>query len=173
MREAMPILSMTRLLRHPPRHLPGHLLGCLLLAGSLVATDALSQSREALADAARAFDESALRADDVNAKPMAVRKWAGPIRLVFVNAGAAPGLVEESRRGVKTITAEANIAVVDLPDNDPTGNFAIHFDENGLRGKSGTCFANAWCRKDRAISKAELRLSPTRIRDFDRCAIHE
>jgi hypothetical protein len=149
------------------------LLGCLLLAGSLVSTNALAQSREALADAARAFDESALRANDDNAKPMPIRKWADPVRLVFVNTGAAPGLVEESRRGVKTIAAEANIAVVDLPDNDPTGNFTILFDENGLRGRSGDCSANGWWRKDRVIYKGELRLNPMRIRDFDRCAIHE
>jgi hypothetical protein len=158
----MPILSMTR-----------RLGCCLLLAHGLAPTDALSQSREALAGAARAFDESALRADDDNSKPMPVRKWTGPIRLTFVNANAASSsLVEESRRGVKTIAAETAITVVDVPNNDPTANFMIHFDENGTLGKPGYCFARAWWTKA-VITKAELRLNPTRIRDFDRCAIHE
>jgi hypothetical protein len=157
----MPILSMTR-----------RIGCCLLLAHGLAPTDALSQAKEALADAARAFDESALRADDDNSKPMPVRKWTGPIRLTFVNPNAASSLVEPSRRGVKTIAAEANITVVDLQDNDPTANFMVHFDENGTRGKPGYCFAHAWWTKA-VITKAELRLNPTRIRDFDRCAIHE
>jgi hypothetical protein len=158
----MSILSMTR-----------RLGCCLLLAHGLAPADALSQSREALASAARAFDESALRADDDNSKPLPVRKWTGPIRLTFVNANAASSsLVEESRRGVKTIAAEAAITVADVPNNDPTANFLIHFDENGTLGKPGYCFARAWWTKA-VITKAELRLNPTRIRDFDRCAIHE
>src|SRR4029453_3582009 len=114
--EAMPILSMTR-----------RTGCCLLLAHGLAPTDALSQAKEALAGAARAFDESALRADDDNSKPMPVRKWTGPISIPFVNANAASSsLVEESRGGVKTIAAETAITVVDVPNNDPTANFMIH-----------------------------------------------
>ena len=49
----------------------------------------------------------------------------------------------------------------------------VQFDENGLNGKSGYCFGSAWWDKSKVIYRGELRLNPTRIKDFDRCAIHE
>jgi hypothetical protein len=148
------------------------LLGLLVSVG-LASGSAQAQPREALAEAARAFDESALRASDDNAKPMPVRKWMAPIRLAFANPTAASSLVEPSTRGIKTVAAEAGVAVVVLADNDATANFVVHFDENGLNGKSGYCWGSAWWDKSKVIYKGELRLNPTRIRDFDRCAIHE
>lgn len=148
------------------------LLGCLLLSASFSGI-AQAQSRETLADAARAFDESALRANDDNAKPMPVRKWMSPIRLAFANPGAAPGLVDMATQGIKTVAAEAGVVVSVLTANDSTANFLVHFDENGLNGKSGYCFGSAWWDKSKVINRGELRLNPTRIRDFDRCAIHE
>jgi hypothetical protein len=69
-----------------------------LAIGLATTAAAHSQSRDALADAARAFDEAALRADDDNAKPKPVRKWLAPIRLAFANPSAAPALVEISRQ---------------------------------------------------------------------------
>jgi len=149
-------------------------LGPLLLMaliGASCAADA--QSRQALVDAARAFDESALRADDNNARPMPVRKWMGTVRLSFANASTAFGLVEPSRQGIKTIAAEAGVAVVDLAGGDTSANFVVYFDENGLNGRSGYCFGSARWDKAKVITRGELRLNPTRIRDFDRCAIHE
>jgi hypothetical protein len=116
------------------RMLVGPLLFFALLAASGAAG---AQSRLALVDAARAFDESALRADDNNAKPMPVRKWMGAVRLSFANASAAYRLVEPSRQGIKTIASEAGIAVVDLGNGDPWANFVVFFDENGL---TGYCF---------------------------------
>jgi hypothetical protein len=149
-------------------------VGPVLLLALLAAPCAAgAQSRQTLADAARAFDESALRADDNNAKPMPVRKWMGPVRLSFANASAAFGLVEPSRQGIKTIATEAGIAVIDLANGDPSANFVVYFDENGLNGRSGYCFGSARWNAARIIIRGELRLNPTRIRDFDRCAIHE
>jgi len=148
------------------------LLACLLLAAGTMPAAAPAQSREVLADAARAFDESALRREDDNAKPMPVRKWIGPIRLAFANPSAAPALVEMSRQGVKTLAVEADIAVIDLVD-EGTANYIVYFDENGLRGQSGDCSAKGWWDRNKVIYKAELRINPVRIRDADRCAIHE
>ena len=149
------------------------LLGCLFLAASIASGTAQAQSREKLAEAARAFDESALRSNDDNTKPMPVRKWMTPIRLAFANPGAAPGLVDIAGRGIKTIAAEAGVVVIDVAANDSTANFVVQFDENGLNGKSGYCFGSAWWDKSKVIYRGELRLNPTRIKDFDRCAIHE
>ena len=78
-----------------------------------------------------------------------------------------------TRQAVKTIAAEAGIAVVDLAANDTTGTFVVYFDENGLHGRAGDCSAQNWLRKDWAIRRGELRINPTRIRDIDRCATHE
>jgi hypothetical protein len=126
-----------------------------------------------LAEAARAFDEAALRASDDNSKPRPVRKWMAPIRLAFSNPSAAPALVEISRQGVRTIAVEAGIAVMDAAQGDATANYVVLFDENGLRGQAGDCSANGWWNKDGVIYKAELRINPVRIRDIDRCAVHE
>jgi hypothetical protein len=151
----------------------GQVVGALVAALLGVAASAHGQLRSALADAARAFDESALRSEDNNAKPMPVRKWTDAVRLAFANPAAAPALVEVARQGIKTIATEAGISVIDVPDKDPSANFVVVFDENGLNGKSGYCFGSAWWNKSRVIYRGELRLNPMRIKDFDRCAIHE
>ncbi|MEI7872156.1 MAG: hypothetical protein WCK95_08555 [Alphaproteobacteria bacterium] len=142
---------------------------CIL---ALLPTAALADARDDLAGAARAFDEAALRLSDDNAKPTSVHKWMAPIRLSFDNPGAAPNLVELTRRSVKAIAAEAGVVVVDLETRDTTANFIVYFDENGTNGKSGYCFAQSWW-KSWALSHGELRVNPTRIRDIDRCATHE
>ena len=146
--------------------------GVILLTALLSATGAGAQSRDDLATAARAFDESALRNSDDNSKPMPVRRWVGPIRLGFANASAAPHLVELTRAAVKSNAAEAGIEIVDLADRDATANLTVYFDENGLRGVSGDCVAQAWTKRF-AISRAELRINPTRTRDVNRCTVHE
>ncbi|MFX7938356.1 hypothetical protein ABTK47_19845, partial [Acinetobacter baumannii] len=49
------------------------------------------------ADAARAFDESALRLGDDDARPIGVRKWLEPIKLGFDNPSTHPDLVRITR----------------------------------------------------------------------------
>ena len=144
----------------------------LLLMVLLSPAGVEAQSRDELATSARAFDEAALRNSDDNAKPMPVRKWTVPIRLGFANPNAAPNLVELTRAAVKSNAAEAGIEVVDLPERDSTASLTVFFDENGLRGVSGDCVAQAWT-KQYAINRAELRINPSRTRDIDRCAVHE
>jgi len=140
---------------------------------STAAAHGQSSSREALADAARAFDEAALRLGDDNARPVPVRKWMAPIRLIFDNPRAAPNLVELTRAALKTDAAETGIAVIDLDAGDKSANFIVYFDENGLSGQSGSCFGGARWRKDFVIISGQLRINPARIMDIDRCAIHE
>jgi hypothetical protein len=147
--------------------------GVILLTALLFAPGAGAQSRDDLATAARAFDESALRYSDDNAKARSVRKWTEPIRLAFDNPGAAPNLVELTRQAVKTIAAEADISIVDLAAKDATGTMVVYFDENGLYGRSGDCIAQNWLRNDWAIRRGELRINPTRMRGIDRCVTHE
>jgi hypothetical protein len=100
------------------------------------------------------------------------KEWQEPIKLGFDNPGAAPNLVDLTRQAVKQIAALARVPVVDLPAGDRTANFTVFFDENGINGKAGYCFANSWW-KGWAIYRGELRVNPTRIRDIDRCATHE
>ena len=133
--------------------------------------EALGQT--SLAEAARAFDEAALRAGDDNSKPRSIRKWTAPIRLTFANPSAAPALVEITRQGVKAIATEAGIGVSDAAQGDATANYVVFFDENGLRAQAGDCSATGWWDKKGVIYKAELRINPVRIRDIDRCAVHE
>jgi hypothetical protein len=147
------------------------LLAGLVLTLAVAGSPALAQSRNALADAARAFDESALRLSDDNAKPISVRKWVEPIKLGFDKPSSAPNLVEITRQAVRSIAIEAGVTVVDQPTT-AGANFIVHFDENGVNGKAGYCFANSWW-KAWAINRAELRINPTRMRDIDRCTVHE
>ena len=100
-------------------------------------------------------------------------KWLAPIRLAFANPSAAPALVQISRQGVKTLAAEAEIPVVDLAEPNATVNFIVYFDENGTRGQAGDCSARGGWNKNMAIIKGELRINPTRMRDIERCVIHE
>jgi hypothetical protein len=134
-------------------------------------SEALGQTT--LAEAARAFDEAALRAGDDNSKPRSVRRWTAPIQLAFANPSAAPALVEITRQGVKVIATEAGIGVSDAAQRDTTANYVVFFDENGLRAQAGDCSATGWWDNKGAIYKAELRINPVRIRDIDRCAVHE
>jgi hypothetical protein len=144
------------------------------LATLLAPAAAAAQSREDLVTAARAFDESALRQKDNNALPMPVRKWTAPIRMVFDNPSAMPNLVEPTRLAIKYEAAEAKLDVIDIVDRaDPSANYKVLFDENGLSGDAGSCFGSFWWNKSWQITRAELRINPIRIRDIDRCLYHE
>lgn len=144
----------------------------LALAVWMAPLNASGQSRDVLADAARAFDESALRSQDNNAKPLSIRKWKGPITLTFANPSMAPSLVEITRQAVKGEAQEAGLSVIDLADGDKAANYAVLFDENGLNGQAGWCWGSSWW-KSWEINRAVLRMNPSRNRDADRCAWHE
>jgi hypothetical protein len=134
-----------------------------------------AQSRDDLTTAARAFDEGALRRGDDNGRPLPVRKWpkTKPVILAFDNPSAAPGLIDLTRQAIKLEMAEAGVAVVDREKGDKSSNYVVFFDENGLNGQSGYCWGGAWWNNAFDITRAELRINPTRIRDIDRCAVHE
>jgi hypothetical protein len=148
------------------------LMACLVLAGSLLPAGAVAQSREALADAALAFDEGALRIEDNSAKATAVRKWVGPIRLGFVKAVRAPGLVEPTRQAIRQIADEAGITVIDLPPDEPSPPYQVTFDENESSDGRRNCFARTWWRQWE-INKVELKINPAYGAAIDGCIIHE
>jgi hypothetical protein len=148
------------------------LLACLLLASSLLPAGATAQPREALADAAHAFDEAALRVEDNSAKATSVRKWMGPIKLGFTKAVRAPGLVEPTRQAVTQIAAEAGIEVIDLPPDEASPPYQIVFDENESVSGQRNCFARTWWQKW-VINKVELKINPACGATIDGCIIHE
>src|SRR5262249_36108484 len=78
------------------------------LAVMLVLTSAslANDVRGELATAARAFDESALRLGDDNARAIGVRKWNAAIALRFANANRAPGLVGPTRKAIQGIAGQ-------------------------------------------------------------------
>jgi len=149
-------------------------IGCIFLLISMAAGAVRAESpREVLSEAARAFDEAALRQKDDNAKPAPVRKWMKTIRLAFDNPGAMPSLVDRTRQAIKVEATEAGLAVVDVERSDATMNYKVLFDENGLTGDAGSCFGSFWWNNGSEITRAELRINPVRIRDIDRCIYHE
>lgn len=149
------------------------ILAVLLSTALPSGVDAIAQTRDDLATAARAFDEGALRSDDNNAKPIAIRKWTAPIRLAFRNPGGAPGLVEPTRQAIRAIAAETgSIAVTDVDTNDTTANYLVSFDENESPSGKRNCYAQAWW-KAWAINRAELKVNPAQGSGIDVCIIHE
>ena len=64
-------------------------------------------------------------------------------------------------------------AVVDREKGDKSSNYAVLFDENGFNGQSRYCWGSAWLNKAFDITRAELRINPSRIRDIDRSEVHE
>jgi hypothetical protein len=156
-------------------------LGLLTLSPLVAASSAIvlllllpiaarAQSRDALIEAARAFDEGALRANDDNAKPMRVRKWTSPIRLAFRTPGAAPGLVRPTGNAIRAIAAEAGVIVLDVAIGD-SPNFAVSFDENESSGQRN-CFSQSWSKKG-GIYRADLKVNPAYASSIDACIIHE
>ena len=127
--------------------------------------------RGELVTAARAFDESALRLGDDNARPTGVRKWTVAIALRFANASRAPGLVEPTRKAIQSIAGQTpDIAVADGAVD--AANFIVSFDENeAASGKAG-CQANV-SSKSGAISRSELKINPAFGSAIDGCIIHE
>jgi hypothetical protein len=132
---------------------------------------ARAQSRDALIEAARAFDEGALRANDDNAKPMRVRKWTEPIRLAFRTPGAAPGLVRPTGDAIRAIAAEAGAIVLEVAIGD-SPNFVVSFDENESSSGKRNCFAQYWSKKG-GIYRADLKVNPAYASSIGACIIHE
>jgi hypothetical protein len=134
----------------------------------LVSAEAQGQS---LIEAARAFDEAALRRADDNARPTPIRKHTGPIRLAVRRTGMAPSLVEPSRQAVRSVASEAGVTVIDVED-DGSATFIITFDENELSSGRLGCSAQTRTDKNWSITYNDLRISPAHP-SVDRCMVHE
>ena len=133
---------------------------------------ARADPRADLAEAARAFDDAALRRDDDNTKATPVRKRTEPVRLTFKNPKAAPGLVEPVRQALKQIAVEAALDVVDVGASDPTANFIVLFDENeSVQGKHNCFTTTSW--KSWMITSSTLKINPAYGSTIDGCIIHE
>jgi hypothetical protein len=126
--------------------------------------------REALAEAATAFDESVLRNNDDSSKPSSVRKWTGPLRIAVRNASTSPGLVAPSLKAVHVIAEKAGLAAAEVERTDGA-NFVIYFDENGHLGKNNCQMFPRW--EKWAMVHAEIRINPAYRGSFDNCFIHE
>jgi len=135
-------------------------------------TGAMAQTRRDLVNAAHAFDDSALRLDDNNAKPANVRKWTSPIKVAFTNPGRGSSLVEPARRALRQIAEQANIAVVDVEPNDVSVNFTVTFDENESAQGKRNCFTRIWWHGNSAVYRGELKINPASS-NLDNCIIHE
>lgn len=152
-----------------PVRLP--LVLCVLIMLLSPAGGASAASRDELAEAARAFDEAALRIDDDNTKPVAPRKWLVPIKLAVRNPGKSPGLVAPALKAIRTIAEVAQVEVSEVDISDKGANFIVYFDENGT-GNKNNCEALAqW--KNWALTRAEIRINPGLTGLLDNCLIHE
>lgn len=141
----------------------------LSVAGA--ALDAKAGPRDALAEAARAFDESALRDDDDNAKPSSVRKWMTSLRIAVRNGNGAPRLVQPAIKAVRAIAEVAGVAVSEVDAADSGANFIIYFDENESSGKRDCRAFPRW--QNWALVHAEVKINPTFGGLLDYCLIHE
>lgn len=85
------------------------------------ASDTLT--RGALPDAARAFEDAALRVND--AQPAEPVRWTRPIFLAVADAGGMRALAPEIEASVKYMAAIARVSVTRVDINDPRRNFVV------------------------------------------------
>jgi hypothetical protein len=91
-------------------------LAAAALAGAALSASGIASaaSRDELADAARAFDESVLRNQDDSTRQSAVRRWKGPIKLAVRNPGRAPNLVKPTITAIRAIAEVAKLEVSEV-----------------------------------------------------------
>jgi hypothetical protein len=121
-------------------------LACLLLAGAVLPAGALAQARETLADAARLRRKRA--APRRRQRQGAQMDRAGAARLLRSERRAQPDRAVEARRALDRSRGRHR---GDDVENAASANYLVHFDENGVSGKAGYCFARARGDKDRVF----------------------
>lgn len=149
-------------------------LAAAALAGVFLSVSAMAStaSREELADAAQAFDESVLRIQDDSTRQSSVRKWTGPIKVAVRNPGKAPGLVHPTIKAIRAIAELAKLEVSEVELTDPGVNFVIFFDENELFNGQLGCQSTAPTR-NWVIQRAEIKINPAFRGHIDNCIVHE
>src|SRR5579883_1969334 len=147
-------------------------VGSLAVLVALWSSAAAATPREELADAARAFDEAALRSNDDSTQQLFVRRWPGPFKLAVRNGSRSPSLVAPSIKAVRAIADVANIEVGEVDISDKTADFILFFDENGKPMKNN-CEATIRWNGAGKLTHAEIRINPSLSTSLDNCVIHE
>jgi hypothetical protein len=132
-------------------------------AGS--ASDFMSST--SLADAARAFDDAALRVSD--SRPASLVRWTGPIYLAISDADGLRGLAAEIEASVRTQAAIARVPVTRVDFNDPRRNFVV---APADRGGRAACLAGINSQAGRIVS-VDVAIYLNGRGSLTRCINHE
>jgi hypothetical protein len=129
------------------------------------ASDTLSPAL--LQDAARAFDDAALRVND--AQPADLVRWTGAIFLAVADTDGMRPLAAEIEAAVRTLAAIARVPVSRVDVNDPRRNFLVRQADAGGRA---ACRASVYSSAGR-IAGVEVEIHLGAREAPTRCINHE
>jgi hypothetical protein len=145
----------------------------LLAAGVLsvpVPVQATDWAGPTLRDAARAFDDAALRVDTAPATELA--RWTGPINLAVPEQAGMLEYAAEVETAVRTLAAIAGVAVHRVAPHDPRANFVVRASSVPVAGKS-PCRSSVDWSADGHMLRAELVINLANPGRITRCINHE
>jgi hypothetical protein len=120
---------------------------------------------------ARAFDDSALRAEDTLPEPLI--KWTGPLYYTARNARAQRSVERQLLSSIREIAGLAGLRLIEVADDDRRANVVARLHENEASSGSNTCFA-LWSRgSDGALQRVEININFRLWRQIERCIVHE
>jgi hypothetical protein len=120
-----------------------------------------------LVEAARAFDEAALRVNDVH--PANLVRWAGPIFMAIAESDDIRPLAPQIEASVRLVAGFAGIPVALVAIDHPQANFLIRRTETAGRA---ACRTAIYSRGGR-IARVEVAIHPTPGAAVTRCINHE
>lgn len=138
------------------------------LAGAGQATD--MAGRVTLEEAARAFDEAALRVDTAPATEMA--RWTGPIYLAVSDQAGMAVHADEVEAAVRALAAVARVPVTRVAWHDMRANFLVRANISDSPGKSPCRSSVDWTDAG-AMVRAEIHVNLANAGRITRCINHE
>lgn len=146
-------------------------LGFGLACGSVGPAQASDwQNRVSLQDAAKAFDDAALR---INTSPAAeLARWTSPIFLAIVDKSGMSDHASEAEASVRAIAAVARVSVTRVSPTDPRANFVLRASDTGYDGKPPCRSSVDWTGAG-SMTRIEIRVNLVNPGRITRCINHE
>lgn len=145
-------------------------LGLVTTAVTTAQASDWAGSRVSLEDAARAFDDAALRIDTSPAVELA--RWTSPIFLAVSDQSGMDSYAAEVEASVRSIAAVARVTVTRVAWGDSRANFIVRPSTAQSSGKSPCRSAVDWSDLGNMV-RAELHINLSNPGRVTRCINHE
>jgi len=142
-----------------------------MVGGAIGAAQASDwQGKVSLEDAARAFDDAALRIDTSPAVEMA--RWTGPIYLAVSEGSGMSGYASEVETSVRFMASIARVSVTRVAWGDSRANFLVRGNSGDGSGKSPCRSSIDWNDVGQMV-RAEVLVNVANPGRVTRCINHE